>query len=80
MSQAERRYAENGTAENWADFQRVLRIFRALVMRGVVQRDDDMGNNRLLALIGERLSLTALAPCRSLLLLHDCRSNLKRLL
>jgi hypothetical protein len=42
LAQAERRYAESGTTENRAGFLKVLRIFTALVMRGVIPRNDDI--------------------------------------
>ena len=36
LAEAERRYLENRTGENVAEFGRVLAIFAALVMRGVI--------------------------------------------
>jgi hypothetical protein len=39
LAEAERRYIENRTRENRVEFLKVLRIFTALVMRGVIPRE-----------------------------------------
>jgi hypothetical protein len=39
LAEAERRYIENQTRENRVEFVKVLSIFTALVMRGVITRE-----------------------------------------
>ena len=39
LAEAERRYIENRTRENRVEFVKVLSIFTALVMRGVIPRE-----------------------------------------
>ena len=42
LAEAERRYVEDRTPENRAEFLDGLRQFTALVMRGVIPREEDL--------------------------------------